>query len=273
MSGNSHQRAVRAKQFAQYAQALFKKAVGPPVNKVAEHTTPLKWLAKIGVASIAAGFLGMIFTFFWASVIVIYVGAILLLLDLWTENFEHSAWFRYVVSVLVLLGAYWFTVSVVLHKHPVFITYRTDAKGAVHVYVQNLESEDLSAVDLKVHLPPNLYVGQAWQISQLGSCSFFPPNGHVDDGDRVLSPGTGQTSTDGKNIDLDMFGSFQRVRCLEVPHEALLEIGLLVFDSGDMKKLAAPPSMRVTGTYKGQLKPFNINEDVQTFRAENGHRQ
>ena len=67
---------------------------------------------------------------------------------------------------------------------------------------------------------------------------------------------------------MQTIGSFQRIRCTELPNNSVLELGIVVVMQKDPSSPVNPGPIVMRGKYIGLGKPFKINEEVATFREQ-----
>jgi len=108
-----------------------------------------RWLKGVGVISTALGTAGLMQLMFWPSVYAIYLGLLLLIWDLWYEEF--NGYLRALIATALFSLAIAFTVIVVMRKAPVFADYQI-GNGVYVVFVLRDESmnDDYRNVDLTI---------------------------------------------------------------------------------------------------------------------------
>jgi len=79
-------------------------------------------------------------TFFWPSIIAVYVGVLLLLVDLW--NHRSSRAFKIAVSGAMSIGLVLFSIFVVFRREPIRVSYAIFQDGTVNEYVVNPTAGD-----------------------------------------------------------------------------------------------------------------------------------
>jgi hypothetical protein len=265
--------AKRDRKVAQTVASMVANATDVALAKVkgVPDPTPLRWLTKVGAASVAFGVLGMISSFFWPSVIAIYAGCVLLIFDLWYEKFGGTTWFRrnwfrITATIVFFLGLYYFSTKIVLHRSPLLMSYSADGSHALRFSVANWSSDyDISELDLRVSVSGNLFIRNAWPVSKFGSCTIYPPlPGHFKTGDRVLATSPNNVPST-QSFNLVSIASVQKIRCESLPRDSVLEVGLFVVDGKDVEHAIEPDRLSVLAKYKGQFKPFEVSEDIRSL--------
>ncbi len=228
----------------------------------------LSWIARSGVAAILLGGLGLMQTFFWPSIIAVYVGVLLLLVDLW--NHRSSRAFKIAVSGAMSIGLVLFSIFVVFRREPIRVSYAISQDGTVNAYVVNPTADDYRELDVHIQLPRGQIIVKHSQRSELATCSLFgASDGAALQGEQMhiltMNTPSGPSQT-------QFFGNFQRVRCEVLPSHATLWLKLVPAQGNTLSDVGTVDRVRVVYTYKGKFREFSLNEEagVQDLNLHSG---
>jgi len=219
-------------------------------------STVLVWMRSVGAASILLGGLGLMQTFFLPSVIAIYFGLALLLLDAYKENFRLVV--RGLIMLTLVAAAILFTTNVTLRESPIFAVYRM-VDGKLDIIITNASaSDDYQDLDLIIRPDfPKDYISKKTQITTLPSVSFVDPMPFASDrqGDSIVltvdpNDPTGQHQYPKTN--------FLRVRCDKLPHLTSIELEMeLVRLAGEKNERQEPfhdvQIVTIDGSFNGRF--------------------
>lgn len=207
------------------------------------------YLRAGGFSSTSLGCLGLIQTFFWPSVVAVYFGLALLLVDVYSERILW--WIKAVIIAALCIILVFFTKDVVLLKDAVRLTYSTSSNGTVNVYASNDTNDDYKGLDVHIVLPADAFIVDHKQYSELSTCSFFPINGAAAlNGEIILTltPKNPQNTTPTQQ-----YGNYQRVRCEVLPHHSTLTVALSPRRASMEPYTEQIHDVEVVGEYKGRF--------------------
>jgi hypothetical protein len=126
------------------------------VNRLRRKTSKpsvLAWLRGSGIASILLGCFGLMQTFFWPSVILVFAGLTVLFIDLWFERFNK--WIRWMLMFFIFCVAFSFNYGVVLHKGPLDLSVSHEGESKrVTLIVRNNTDDDYRSFDATIRTEP-----------------------------------------------------------------------------------------------------------------------
>lgn len=256
------------------------------------------WSRSVSMASICFGGLGFLTVHFWWAVGLVYIGVLLLSLDLYLEPwFKEHAWFRVVglSGLLVVLSAFSFGVAFAAEPLHIMAQLRPDEYAPdtviggipwrsqfadVRLVVRNSSAHDYENLDLQVWVDNQ---SDDFMIYRVGQTSIFPVvsispynpyNFHL-----LLNPpksrryeiltGNSELSSSSYNIHCDRLAP-------EAYFETVLAIARFTFgirskEHGDSAPIFGPrprlTSLRVAGRFRGtfRIRDFDKKLPVVSF--------
>lgn len=232
-----------------------------PKDTSAKVPIALRWCRNVGISSICIGALGFVQAFFWPSVIAIYAGVILLLIDLWFEDFRPSSWKKIPIAVVILILCELFTQCVVLRKDPVVVgwIFRNDR---LEVYINNASNDDYSDMDLKIKPDfPGDFVRDARQETSMPNVSFVDsvPVVLEEKGEKMLE--ILHTHIPGEKYSPETaYTNFLRFRCDKLPKDTTLKFSMALIKPAKSTavQVNSVSEVLVTGNYKGKFRTYEI---------------
>jgi hypothetical protein len=252
--GNSHDRAVRGNN-GSTGRKPERISVKPATPSAA-----LKWLRGVGMASILFGGFGVMQTFFWPSVIAIYAGFLLLLIDLYLEDFYPRAWTKIPLAAGMLVLAILFTKVVVLRGETVIAVYRV-VNGRLDVIVQNVTGDDYQDMDFKIRPDfPVDFVSDPKQITTLSTVSFVDPMPFAS----TMTGESIETHIDTEHPDDPQrpMTNFLRIRCDKLPAKSSIEVSMSLTQSRGKEDIPVQSVSKVEldGHYSGKFRSYELAE-------------
>lgn len=256
---NRRERRARQVQEAKLRESKQTSTNLPLVDnqELPEHTTRstiLTWCRSLGIASILLGGFGVIQEFFLPSAIVVYLGFMLLLIDLWYENFDGHTWVRWPFTLALIVGMVAFSVAVVFRSDPLgtvaWAKSEEPYRETITVMVSNLTQDDYKDLDLEFRPnSPNVLIEEVKQSTPLSGVTIyqdFPVTMH-EKGDSVT-----QYMDNGKLV--SSASTMRRVRCEYLPHTTTLG---LVFTISSVE--GKPAKLKVSGGYRGRFRTYSYD--------------
>ncbi len=203
----------------------------------------------------------MMSLFFWPSVCLVYLGFIVLLVDLWFENLGSKVWPKLLLGVSLMVLAVSYTRVIVLRKDPISSDYRIDDQGIIRLFILNPTDDDYHDLDLRVKVDyPADFVYNVVDHSSLPGLTIPPPELSLagEEGEEILAtddlqhPGVPQA----------FYANFLRIRCDKPPRHTRLHLTLSVFISRAQKQATVFSVSRVdiSGKYSTQFRTFKISQ-------------
>ena len=216
-------------------------------------------------------------TFFWPSVVAIYCGVILLLIDLYVEEFGARRWIKLLIFLVMVGFGYAFTKYVVIRKTDPTVAYTMD-RGRLVVVIDNGSSDDLQDIDLKIRPDfPSDFVIDPKEVTHVPSVTFVDPMPFVSATHDEKIEAHYTVKQDG-SIDPGLFPmsaydtNFLRIRCDKLPAYSGITLTMAL---QKQKKRDDPPvgvddlpvdavgHVEVDGTYRGRFRVFAYKEEAK----------
>lgn len=249
----------------------FKEGAESVSPKPPKRTT-LVWLRSVGAGSICLGGLGLMQTFFWPSIAALYIGVILLTLDLlFVEKFDTARWVKSVIFCAILVLAGIFAKAVVFRRAPLGAVYRTRG-DVLEVYLTNESDDDYENLDLKIKPDfPKDFVSSPEQVTHIPGISFVDamPGVMTEAGESAMF------SIDNSVPDAeatDAINNFLRVRGERIPARTTVRLRMkLVRQAGKGREpvTTGVQKVLVQASLKGRFRTFRISEEAGTVPAVN----
>ena len=250
MSNRAERRACR---MAERIAARLSDPVHPAV----------RWLRSVGLASTCLGFGGLVTVYFWPSVVFVYLGLTLMLVDLYLERFERHGWLRYMIMIAMLVGICAFTWRTVLRQAPLVTrayvsktAYPSGTTSAgirwypnmrdLHVTLENDTDEDYERGYFHIQIAaPILAKGQ---LGNIPGVQFV---------ENEMSARQNVKGPDGKavNVPLLVSQNHYRVRCETLPRHESLELSFAILEN-DLPKVK---EATIEGSYRGGFRTRHMN--------------
>jgi hypothetical protein len=247
--GNAHDRAVAAAAAKKLPKPLRPVETSPSETEY-RPSSVRSYLRGIGAASVLLGAIGVLQTFYLPSVIAVYSGLLLLVVDAVLERL--IPFFKIVVILILISLGVAFTHFVVLWEDPLTIIYQTGKDGTVYVSLFNKTSDDFRSVDLHFSMPSQIFVVNTTQMSQMSSCSLLVlPYADALFGDESFN----FKADSGQELN---YGNYERVRCEVLPHESGMQFSILLRQGRGLSSLSSPLSgITVRGNYQGKFRAYS----------------
>lgn len=204
----------------------------------------LKWLRGAGIAAEFFGWGGLLLAWwFWPAVVVIYLGFVLLSLDLWFEpDLRKTPLWRIGGITLMVLFAVAFSLGIVFVNAPLGVSaMMTDAEypagtviagiawkpqfTEVQIWINN--SSDRNYDDLDLVVRPSSAVAAIAQLTNLPGVSFEDKNGL---GVRLMDINPTKSTSNVVPLILLATDAGYRIRCPHFPAKTMLKIVIALAD-------------------------------------------
>lgn len=210
-------------------------------------------------------------TFFWPSVFALYVGTLLLALDLiFLEKFASAVWAKFVILLSMLVLTVMFTWSVVLRTAPISVFYRNRG-DVLDVYISNdSEEDDYQALDIKMVPNPDKALSAPEKIALISSpeqITHVPGVSFVDALPSKVKHGEALAySFDNEDQELPTktaVESVLRFRCDELPAGTVIRFRMKIVHNVGREIIPLNQGINdlmIEGKMKGRFRVFHVKE-------------
>jgi hypothetical protein len=201
-------------------------------------------------------------TFFWLSVVAIYAGILLALVDLLLEDFRPNSWTKIPIAGGILALGFLFTQSVVLRKDPIVVGWRF-WNDRLEVYIDNASDDDYVDMDLKIKPDfPNAFISDMKQETHIPNVSFVDALPVTLTGKERVLDVLQDPILGNKSIPDAVYTNFLRFRCEKLPKNTNLKFSMALINKvgNEVIPLHSASEVVVGGSYKGRFRNYEIDQ-------------